>query len=582
MATIPPTVTGVTDPNSRPKVVPEFTLTKVASGLDGSLQVQHAPGDENGIYVVQQSGKITRVEGDKKTTFMDISKSISSGGEQGLLSVAFHPDYAKNGRVFVDYTDKKGDTHISEYNTRAVSGGGPAASPKTQTAGIATWRGAATVGLAALAVGGLFKSGAIAKAVHLPPNIIRGGAAIAACAIGALLLTACSTTSKLGPGAAQSTADATVNSGTGKDLMVIKQPYANHNGGQLQFGPDGNLYVGMGDGGGGGDTENRAQNTKEHLGKMLRLDVDHPAAGKNYGIPTDNPYAKSAGGANDPKPEIWANGVRNPWRFSFDSKTGDMWVGDVGQGEWEEVDYLPAGTKPGANLGWNALEGSHHFKDTAMTDGQRIDPVLEYSHDEGSSITGGYVYRGNDIPSLQGYYLYADIASNKIRGLKLEDGKVVDRRQFAVGDSYMVGFGEDSKGELYVATLGGDVFKFAPTGEGKVGKPKPADGTAPVSEPKDNAKATIVDIGVQVGKFRFDKETIHVPAGKVTLKLDNNDKSYHNIGIQKNGVNTSSEMIGPGEKTEVTATLEAGKTYEFYCLPHLGMGMKGTIIVDAE
>jgi glucose/arabinose dehydrogenase len=236
-------------------------------------------------------------------------------------------------------------------------------------------------------------------------------------------------------------------------LLGVAQPFPNHNGGGLAFGPDGYLYIGLGDGGSGGDPLGNAQNTQNLLGKLLRLDVDQ---GDLYAVPNDNPYAHGSGA-----PEIWVFGLRNPWRFSFDSLTGDLFIGDVGQGSWEEVDYLSAGNPGGANFGWNYREGTHPYSATSVPDDTLlIDPVAEYGHDQGISVIGGLVYRGEQLPDWQGIYLYGDYGSGFIWGLfRTEDGSWQNAQLFQTG-SRITSFGEDESGEVYYVDPQGGLSKL--------------------------------------------------------------------------------------------------------------------------
>lgn len=230
-------------------------------------------------------------------------------------------------------------------------------------------------------------------------------------------------------------------------LMIVEQPYENHNGGAVVFGPDGYLYLGLGDGGLAGDPHKNGQNTGAMLGKILRIDVN---SGDPYAIPADNPFGN----------EVWAYGLRNPWRFSFDRATGNLWIGDVGQGEWEEVDYLPAGSPGGANFGWSVMEGSYGY-DGAFQDGLIL-PVAEYSHSNpysGCSVTGGYVYRGS-MPEWNGVYLYGDYCEGTVWALILSDGQWQSRVMFEAGVT-ITSFGEDEAGELYLASDNGNVYILA-------------------------------------------------------------------------------------------------------------------------
>lgn len=490
---IPTTVTGVTGDLGTPQsggAGPSFELKTIASDLGQLVQVTNAPGDD-GLWLVEKTGKLLRRDLDGKVdTKLDISAIVDGGGERGLLSVAFHPRFEQNGRLFIYYTEQgTGDLHIAE-----------------------------------------------AKAD-------RGGV---------------------------------VERDSLKDLLVIDHPRGNHNGGQLQFGPDGMLYAGTGDGGGGGDPDDTGQDVGSHLGKILRLDVDTRAPGKQYGIPADNPYVDTPGAL----PEIYSTGVRNPWRFSFDRTEGDLWIGDVGQNTWEEVNMVPRGQGNGANFGWDAREGAQSYADSSEADGRPetgpgtlVNPALQYGRGEGFSITGGYVYRGNDIPSLKGYYVYSDIGSDTLRAMKVEDGAVVDRRELPGGRQYVVSYGEGPDGELYAVTLGGELTKVARPGAGPVDGPRDGHG---------NGGSAVTDIGVQNGNMRFDGSEYRVKAGTNTFRLTNTDTSGmpHNVGVQGNGVRPRmSAMAYEGDTVELTMDLEPG-TYELFCAPHLGGGMVARLVVE--
>lgn len=238
-------------------------------------------------------------------------------------------------------------------------------------------------------------------------------------------------------------------------ILRIPQPAANHNGGQLQFGPDGYLYVGMGDGGAAGDPWDNAENLQVLLGKMLRLDVQpRRDPGFTYAIPPDNPFVDRGAG------EIWAYGLRNPWRFSFDRLTGDLYIADVGQNRWEEVHVVPAGSLGGQHFGWDTLEGSHCFEPPRDCDPTgKVLPVAEYGHDLGCSITGGYVYRGGRYPALWGMYLFGDFCSGLIWGLYQDEQGLWQTRQLLAARVNIASFGEDEAGELYVLDLGGEVYR---------------------------------------------------------------------------------------------------------------------------
>ncbi|MDY7104387.1 MAG: PQQ-dependent sugar dehydrogenase [Actinomycetota bacterium] len=249
-----------------------------------------------------------------------------------------------------------------------------------------------------------------------------------------------------------------------RELLRLAQPYSNHNGGDIHVGPDGFLYVALGDGGDSGDPLGSGQDTTTLLGSILRID---PEGGEPYAVPQSNPFADGAGGA---RPEIWLYGVRNPWRFSFDRVTGDLWIGDVGQDEIEEIDLLPAdeGGGAGANLGWNVMEGDQPYGEATAPPSGHVPPVHTYTHGPGCSVTGGYVYRGGAIPDLDGAYLYGDFCESVVRALVVdESGQVTADVPLAIGTGGLVSFGEDADGELYVlGTDPGTVHRIVPGGEG--------------------------------------------------------------------------------------------------------------------
>jgi len=306
----------------------------LTSGLTSPVLITHAGDGSNRQFIVEQGGKIKVVVNGviQATPFLDLTSKIVSGGEQGLLGLAFHPQFKTNGRFFVFYTAKV---------------------PNPNPSG--------TVG-----------NDVLAEFQVSPPSANQANATAV------------------------------------RTLLDLTDRQTNHNGGNLAFGPkDGYLYVGTGDEGGGGDTYENAQNLQAFYGKILRLDVDNIPAGATYGIPPTNPFVGQA----NKLPEIWAYGMRNPWRWSFDRLTGDQWIGDVGQGAWEEIDVLPSGVG-GINLGWNDREGAHCYDpSTGCLTAGRTDPVLEYDHSLGCAVIGGYSYRGNMFPSLQGTYIYADECS---------------------------------------------------------------------------------------------------------------------------------------------------------------------------
>jgi glucose/arabinose dehydrogenase len=236
-----------------------------------------------------------------------------------------------------------------------------------------------------------------------------------------------------------------------RNVLTVQQPYANHNGGQLAFGPDGLLYIALGDGGSAGDPHQNGQSLGTLLGKILRIDP-RPSGGRPYGIPKDNPFAGRAGA----RPEIWDFGLRNPWRFSFDPATKDLWIADVGQGNWEEIDHEPAG-RGGRNYGWNRLEGTHHFEGTAPAGA--VDPVLEYNHDGGAcTVIGGSVYRGGAIPNLRGAYLYGDYCLGWVKAV--QPGHFGDPQDLGINVPSLTSFGVDQHGELFALSGTGPIYKI--------------------------------------------------------------------------------------------------------------------------
>jgi glucose/arabinose dehydrogenase len=249
--------------------------------------------------------------------------------------------------------------------------------------------------------------------------------------------------------------DGRVDVATRRGVLFVDQPYSNHNGGNLVFGPDGYLYIGLGDGGSGGDPHGNAQSLQTLLGKMLRIDP-RPSGDAPYGIPTDNPFVDDP----DARPEIWAYGLRNPWRYSFDRATGDLWIGDVGQSAWEEVDRQPASSTGGENYGWNVREGSHPYSDGSVPGA--VDPVFDYPHSGGGCVvTGGYVYRGGAIPDLVGAFVFADFCLGKLEVLRADGGAFVATDLGPTVEA-VSSFGEDAAGELSVLSLAGGVYRLVP------------------------------------------------------------------------------------------------------------------------
>ncbi len=254
--------------------------------------------------------------------------------------------------------------------------------------------------------------------------------------------------------------DGTALASSKRVLIAQKQPFANHNGGNVVLGPDGDLYFGLGDGGSTDDPENRAQDPKELLGKILRIDPSRREAGRSYAIPAGNPYRAGGG-----RPEIYLSGVRNPWRFSFDRATGDLWIGDVGQNAVEEVDWLAKATGAGRNLGWSGYEGSVSYRDgPGRRPKSSVPPIFEYRHEGGAcSITGGFIYRGRQLPELRGAYVFADYCVGQLRAVRLgPDHKVADERLLGVQINQPISFAQDDDGELYVLAQEGGVYRLQP------------------------------------------------------------------------------------------------------------------------
>jgi glucose/arabinose dehydrogenase len=239
-----------------------------------------------------------------------------------------------------------------------------------------------------------------------------------------------------------------------RQVLFVEQPFSNHNGGALAFGPDGHLYVALGDGGSGGDPMGNAQSLSTLLGKLLRISP-RPSKGEPYSIPPDNPFVGRAGA----RPEIWAYGLRNPWRFSFDTATGDLWIGDVGQSAWEEIDLEPAGSSGGSNFGWDRLEGTHPFEGTPVPGS--IPPIYDYAHGDGScAVTAGYVYRGERIPDLAGAFIFGDYCRGVLEAFVPRDGRATQVRALGPRVDALASFGQDARGELYVLSLAGTVFQI--------------------------------------------------------------------------------------------------------------------------
>lgn len=349
----------------------EVRLTEVAR-VDQPIAVVARAGHK-ALYVGERGGRVRVVSGEKVVdgSLVDISEETTTGGERGLLGIAFSPD---GKRLYLSFTDVQGNSQLDEITMGA---------------------GAMDIDLASR-----------------------------------------------------------------RTLIKVNQPYSNHNGGHITFGPDRMLYFGLGDGGSSGDPDNRAQDTKELLGKILRIDP-RPKGDAPYTVPSNNPFANEADNQSG-RAEIWAYGLRNPWRFSFDRANGDLWIGDVGQDAVEEIDWLKAGTDRGANLGWNRLEGSRSFKGSVPANA--VSPFHEYGRSVGQAVTGGIVYRGSRIPSLVGRYVFGDVNSARLWALERTGEQNSKHHDLGVGvdEGTLVSFGEDLDGELYVVSIGGSIYRLDP------------------------------------------------------------------------------------------------------------------------
>ena len=357
-------------------------LTTIASGLSKPVFITSARDGTGRTFIVEQGGRIlVRKSGSVLATpLLDISGSVSKGGEQGLLGLAFHPSFKTNRKFYVNYTNGSGNTVIREYRTSTSN----------------------------------------------PDR---------------------------------------VESGSGRTVLWIDQPYANHNGGMLAFGPDGYLYIATGDGGSAGDPGNRAQSIDSLLGKILRINVNGSTSTRGYLNPSSNPYVGRSG-----RNEIWQRGLRNPWRFSFDRKTGSMWIGDVGQYRYEEVNRAiktSTGAGRGVNWGWRVMEGRTCYRPSSgcNTSGKKL-PLYVYSHSSNGrcAVTGGYVYRGSAIPALVGYYVFGDYCSGEIFAVKAGSSYPASKITLrGAGSGRLISsFGESASGELYVVDLNGKIYAISP------------------------------------------------------------------------------------------------------------------------
>jgi hypothetical protein len=360
------------DTPSGPPAGSGLGLQEVVTGLSVPLYLTAPVGDLTRLFVVEKTGRIRIVKDGAllPDPFLDLSAKISSGGEQGLLGLAFDPEYAANGRFVVHYTDLAGNTALSRVQ---VSTDPDRADPASEQL-----------------------------------------------------------------------------------ILAATQPAANHNGGQVAFGPDGFLYLGLGDGGAGGGP---GQDLSDLLGSIFRIDV---RTGDPYTVPQDNPFVAQL----DARPEVWSYGLRNPWRFSFDRANGDLYIADVGENQFEEIDVSPAaaGAGKGVNYGWSIMEGAHCLSGPGCDQTGLTPPVLEYNHSQGCSVTGGYVYRGSAIPEVQGHYFYADLCQRWVRSFRYADGVVTEETSWPalVTGGTIVSFGEDAAGELYILEAEGRVSRVVP------------------------------------------------------------------------------------------------------------------------
>jgi len=327
----------------------QFRPRAVASGFSQPVFVTAVKGEPGRLYVLEQGGTIQVLQNGRRrsTPLLDIRRLVTSGGEQGLLGLAFHPSYPRVRKLYVQYTARDGSTKLVEYRTNGTTASAP------------------------------------------------------------------------------------------RQLFSSRDPYGNHNGGMLAFGPNGRLYFTMGDGGAGGDPENRSQNMRSLFGKLLSMNV------ATKGL------------------KIEALGLRNAWRFSFDRANGDLYIGDVGQGEIEEISYSPAGSSGLENYGWDVYEGRSRFENKALGPGKLVQPVAQYTHDDGCSVTGGYVYRGSNA-ALRGRYVYGDYCSGIIWSFKLSGGKATALRRERFKVDSVSSFGQDLAGELYAVSHGGTIYRLTP------------------------------------------------------------------------------------------------------------------------
>ena len=534
---------------------PSIQLEQVADGLADPVNVASPPNDDR-LFVVERIGRIRIIDGDGQLLdepFLDISNTVKTDFlEQGLLGLAFHPNYSENGRFFIYYVDwnTNGDTFLVEYHVAADDA-----------------------------------NKADPESAHV--------------------------------------------------LLTQDEPYINHNGGTLHFGPDGYLYVAMGDGGLAGDPYDNAQNISTRLGSILRLDVDSNGPGA-YAVPADNPFAQGviAGrpdSAADYHPgaagEIWAYGLRNPWQFSFDNETGDLYIADVGQNQWEEVNFQPADSEGGVNYGWDHLEASHCYpNDVESCDSLGTLPIAEYNHDDGScSITGGGVYRGPDA-SLDGIYFNSDFCSGKVWGLAQVDGSW-QYAELLDTDLSVTGAGTDTDGNVYFTTCnceysrdydplanpqgavwrvvadtagsgngdtssagdsgmasGQDESTSGDTSSGDTSNAATSSGDAASSDTAtatESANGSVNTVDVELVEWSINMPT-ELPAGETTFVVTNAGEFVHNFEIVGQGIDESlARDINAGESLELTVDLAPGE-YDVYCPVgnHASQGMELTLTVN--
>jgi len=412
---------------ARPDATGDPTLVLVGT-FSSPMYVTAPPGDRAQLFVVEQAGRIRIVRDGAQlpSPFLDIRSLVSSGGERGLLSLAFPPDYGSSRRFYVYYTARSplGDVTVAEFQAPV---GADAADP-----------------------------------------------------------------------------------GTRRTVLRISHPRGNHNGGQLQFGADGHLYIGTGDGGGGGDPDQAGQDLGSLAGKLLRIDPRPGAGGAPYSVPPDNPFVGRAGARG----EIWSYGLRNPWRFSFDRETGDLTIADVGQGSWEEIDFAlsSAGRGRGANYGWGCWEGRHAY---GPNDGNpecrpmpaQVQPVWEYSHSRGCSITGGYVVRDPTLPALNGRYVYGDYCRSALWSIRLREPAAQDDRLLGLSVAGLSSFGEDACGRVYAISSDGPVFRLEAVG-------RPANSPCPAAKPPVRCRVPKV-VGLKLAAARSRIRRANCRVGRV-------------------------------------------------------------------